>query len=364
VAVLTGVRELDIRSLPVPSQVGPDEALIEIEASGMCGTDYQQFIGSSGLSEVYPCIPGHEPIGRVRAIGESAMDVWGVREGDRVAVEPIVPCGRCRRCRSAQYRLCPRRFVYSFGSVDISPGLWGSHAQFMYLRGNTAVHKLPDELPSLRATMFNALACGLEWAYRDARTCIGDDVLVLGPGQRGLASVVALREAGARRIIVTGLPRDRHKLDLALELGATHVVDAQADNVVDVVREITDGRGVDRVVDTTPLAVQPVLDAIEAVADGGRVVLAGVKGNLKPAEGFVPDKVLLKGIELVGAFGASSWSYAEAIRILARDGARFDKLHTHTFGLSGLVDALHLIGGETDEEAIHVVIDPRQETAA
>ncbi|WP_138733717.1 zinc-binding dehydrogenase [Modestobacter excelsi] len=121
---------------------------------------------------------------------------------------------------------------------------------------------------------------------------LGTSVLVLGSGQRGLANVVASRSVGAGLVITTGLAVDRHKLDLALELGADAVIDVESESTVDRVLELTGGRGVDVVVDTTPRATAPISDALDVLRPGGRIVLAGIKSRLM--DGVPVDKVVAR----------------------------------------------------------------------
>ena len=289
-AVQTGDRKIEMQEFKVPNGVEPGGALLRVEASGMCGSDYEQYSGAlagSGLFQ-YPVIPGHEPIGRIERISPEASRLWGVSEGDRVAVEPFCPCGICDRCTEGSYQLCRNRFLYAYTPTDVGSGLWGGYAEYMVLRPNTIVHKLPEDLSTDDAVLFNPIGAGFEWGYKIPGTRIGDTVLILGPGQRGLACVVGAREAGASAIIVTGLGKDAHKLALARELGATHTINVEQASTVDQVREITGGELADRVIDVSAFATHPVLDAIDAVRPGGTIVLAGIKG-FKEIPGFVSE---------------------------------------------------------------------------
>ena len=130
--------------------------------------------------------------------------------------------------------------------------------------------------------MFNPLGAGVRWGVHLGGIGLGDTVLVLGAGQRGLAAVIAARAAGAGTIIVTGLEADAHKLALAREFGADHtlVVDGEhAEDTVERVREITGGELADVALELTPMAGGPITDALLATRHGGRVVLAGLKGE-------------------------------------------------------------------------------------
>src|SRR4029453_5946864 len=281
--VQTEPRKLEARELPLPA-LGDHGALLKVGGCGMWGGDVESFDGPIKIP--LPCVPGHEPLGRIAAIGARAAKRWGMREGDRVAVETLLPCNTCRRCRTGAYQLCAERRVYSYIPLSVAPGLWGAYAEYLYLAPNAILHKVDDALAPEVAVLFNPLGAGFRWAVEIPKTQPGDTVLILGPGQRGLASVIACREVGAGTIIVTGLSKDAHKLALARELGATHTIDVERENVVHRVKELTGGRGVDVVVEVTAFATQPIVDAIDCAALGGGIVLGGGKG-MKPGPTFV-----------------------------------------------------------------------------
>ena len=186
--------------------------------------------------------------------------------GDEVAVEPHLSCGFCRTCLDGAYHLCksvrPTGLpAYGFLPLDFGHGLWGGYSSRLHLIRRTVLHKIPYEMPIELATQYQALAAGVRWAVQVPRTVLGDSVLILGSGQRGLGAVIACREAGAGTIIITGLRRDKHKLDLALTLGAHYAIVADEETVIDRVLTITKGRGVDVAIDVVPLTPQPIIDA-------------------------------------------------------------------------------------------------------
>src|SRR5437870_3863849 len=178
--------------------------------------------------------------------------------------------------------------MFGHGYVPLThpPGLWGAYADYMYLDPFSLVHPMRKDVPVTLAVMFNPLGAGFRWAVEIPDTGPGDTVLVLGPGQRGLACVIAARAAGADTIIVTGIARDGKKLALARELGADHTIDVEAEDVRARVRELTGGRGADVVIEVSANAPEPVGEALHYVAAGGRVVLAGGKG-FEAVPGFV-----------------------------------------------------------------------------
>jgi len=353
-AVQTGSGVLELERFAVPA-VGPDDALLQVEACGICGTDAETFSGAVPLR--YPVIPGHEPVGRIAAIGDRAAARWRIGVGDRVVLQADLGCGRCGGClRGDQCRVEPG--TLGFIPTTRPPSLWGGYAEMLYLPSGAVPHRVADHVPLRVAALYNALGAGFAWAVHAPGLRYGDTVAVLGPGQRGLASVVATRAAGAAFVAVTGLgSRDGHKLALAAELGADAVIDVEHDDPVDRVLAATGGEGVDVVVDTTPHATGPVLDALRMVRAGGTVVLGGLKGAGNRVDGFPVDDVALRRLRLVGVRAVDHWSFAHAVRLLERPPAALAAMHTHHFGLDRAADAVRCLT-DPSKDAIAITIEP------
>jgi threonine dehydrogenase-like Zn-dependent dehydrogenase len=353
--VQTAPRKLEPMDIPLP-EIDDDSGLVRLEACGICGSDYEQFEGV--LRTPMPAVPGHEPLGIVAAIGDRAAQRWGVDVGDRIAVETMLSCRHCGPCLGGSYHLCDSRRIYSYVPLSEGPGLWGAYAQYMYLDPNCVVHKVDAGLTPAMAVMFNPLGAGFRWAVEIPKTGPGDSVVILGPGQRGLASVLACREAGAAKILVTGLEADADKLALAREFGADATVDVQNENPRDRILEFTGGRGADVVVDVSSYAVEPVAQALDYVRMGGTVVLAGVKG-FKEIPRFVSDKIVMKEISIRGAIGVTSSGYANAIRLIESRKYPIERMHTHDFDLRDAELAIRTLAREIPgEESIHSCLIP------
>ncbi|MER6926670.1 zinc-binding dehydrogenase, partial [Streptomyces spiralis] len=338
-----------------------DDGLLRVEANGLCGSDLETFHGRVPMRGGYPVVPGHEPLGIIEEIGDAAAERWGVQAGDRVALEVLVPCRACRLCLSGQYMSCRnRKATHGYTPLDREPGLWGGLAEYVYLHPNAVLHKVSSALPPEIAVMYNPLGAGVRWTAHLGRVGLGDTVLILGAGQRGIMAAAAAKTAGAATVIVTGLAADAHKLALAREFGADHTIVVDEENAEDTVArvlEITDGELADVVLEMTPMAAKPLDDALRAARHGGRIVVAGLKGGTKiPLDS---DLVVNKALTLVGAYGVDSRGYAEAIRILESGRFPFAKLHTHTFELADTVKALDTLAGEIPgERAVHVAVRP------
>jgi threonine dehydrogenase-like Zn-dependent dehydrogenase len=178
---------------------------------------------------------------------------------------------------------------------------------------------------------------------------------VLGPGQRGLASVIAAKEAGASQVIVTGLAADAKKLALARAFGADATIDVQNEDAGRRVRELTGGRGADVVVEVTAWATAPVSAALDYVKPGGSVVLAGTKG-FKAIPDFVSDKIVMKEITVRGAIGVTSSAYRSAIRLIESRRLPLERMHTHDFALRDAELAIRALAAGGD--AIHCALFP------
>jgi len=353
--VQTAPRKLEPRSLPIP-EIGHDDALLRIEACGICGSDYEQYEGV--LRTPMPVVPGHEPLGVIERIGDGAAARWGVDVGDRVAVETMLACHHCSTCLGGRYHLCPKRRIYSYIPLSDEPGLWGAYAQHMYLHPDSVIHRVDPSLPAHVAVMFNPLGAGFRWGVEMPETGPGDTVVVMGPGQRGLSCVLACREAGAAKIIVTGIAADARKLALAREFGADHTIDVDNEDARTRVKELTGGRGADVVIDVSSYATEPIVQSLDFVAMGGRVVLAGTKG-FKAVPDFVSDKIVMKEITLLGAIGVTSSGYANAIRLLESRRTPIERMHTHRFDLRDADLAIRTLARQVEgDESIHSCLVP------
>jgi threonine dehydrogenase-like Zn-dependent dehydrogenase len=358
-AVQVAPKQIEIREFPRP-QTGADDGLLRLEANGICGSDVETYRGHLGGPRP-AFIPGHEPLGIVEEVGERAAERWGVQPGDRVAVEVIVPCRACRACLTGRYQFCPnRKYGHGVTGIAVEPALWGGLAEYMYLSPTSVLHKVDPTLPVEVAALYNAMGAGVRWACHLGEVRIGETVLVLGAGQRGIAATVAARAAGAGTIIITGLAADAHKLALAREFGADHTIVVDGDaacSTVERVSEITGGDLADLALELTPMAAEPITDALLSVRRGGRVVLAGLKGNRE-----IPvrtDLMINRALTVRGAFGVDARGMEDAIALIESRRFPLEKMHTHTFGLDDAALAIETLGGEVPgEAAIGVSVHP------
>jgi len=360
-AVLTAPGRLEMREFPAPTS-GEDDAIVRIEAAGLCGSDVEQVRGEDPRA-VLGVVPGHEPVGIVESIGARAAERWGVGVGDRICVEVVVPCRDCDKCAAGIFTECRQSLgSYGYRPFPSPTPLIGGFAERMYVHPNSLVHRISREVPVAIAAMYNPIAAGIRWAVHLGGVGPGDIVLVMGAGQRGIAAALAAKAAGAAFVAVTGLSRDAHKLAVAREFGADATIDAETEDVPARFLELSGGRAADVVVDVTPVALQPVQDALEVTRIGGTIVFAGLK-NGRPAP-IPPDQVINKSLRILGARGVDWRSIEDAIRLIESGEHPLEHMHTHSFGLADAAHALDVLAGEVaGEHAIHVAIVPGQESA-
>jgi alcohol dehydrogenase len=330
-AVLDVPGVLALRELPLPS-IGPHEALLRPELVGVCGTDCKILAGS--IPVPYPLILGHEIVGVVTDLGSDAGERLGVAVGDRVVAETSVPCWSCRPCRSGDYRFCPRRRAYGINTpITEPPGLWGALAERMYVAPGSILHRVPAGMAPKRALMATLLANGLEWVQALGGLRVGDTVVIQGCGPQGLAALLGARQAGAARVIVTGLERDAARLELASRLGADLALTAEHGNLVERVMALTGGVGADLVLDVTGDSGSPVT-SVTLVRTRGTLVLAGLSGG-RSSE-LVLDDVVNREIRLQGAFVKGEGAFRSALALAERLPADhpIDEVVSHVFPLA------------------------------
>ena len=359
VAVASRRTELQEFGKPAP---GDATGLLRVAVTGVCGSDaayYEQLPTSRG-----PLILGHETVGHVESLGSVAAVKWGVREGDLVALEEYLPCGHCDYCRSGEFRLCDATdwrlggLRYGATALKVAPGLWGGFSQYQHLHLNTVFHKVPPQVQPRHAALALPLSNGIEWTYLHGGAGPGQCVVIQGPGQQGLACVVAAREAGAARIIATGLSSDtdRHRLALARELGAHHTIDIESEDLLETVAAFTGGHMADLVVDCAAGGTDSVKSALQLARKRGRVILAGQKRRKVPE--FDSDMIIARFLTVKGMRGHSYESVELALQLIAANRHNVTRMSSHGFALADTDLALRSLIGQGVDGAVHMTVDP------
>jgi alcohol dehydrogenase len=345
------------RDFPRP-EVGAHDGLLRVEACGLCGTDHEQFSGH--LFGGFAFIPGHESVGVIEEIGPAAAARWGVKVGDRVAVEVFQACRTCEPCAAGDFRHCRHHGIgdsYGFVPADRAPGLWGGYAQYQYLSPDSMLLRVPDSLDPVTATLFNPMGAGVAWGARVPHTAPGDVVAILGPGIRGLCSLVAARAAGAAFVMVTGAgPRDRSRLEIARQFGADLVVDVTEEDPARALRRAA-RRGADVVVDVTAKSPAAFDQALAIVRGEGTIVVAGIRGGPMPA-GSNMDLLVYKEVKLIGVLGVDVADYEVGLELLAATNLPFASVDRGVAGFDQLPVMLEALANGEPDTPMHAVFVP------
>jgi L-iditol 2-dehydrogenase len=334
VAVMVAPGQIEVVERPVP-RPGPGQVLVEVSAVGVCGSDVHYFTeGRIGDFVVEaPLVLGHEAAGIVSALGPG---VSRLRVGQRVAMEPGVPCRRCRACRSGRYNLCPDVRFFATPPVD------GAFARYV-VHDEDFSYPLPDGLSDDAGALIEPLSVGV-WAAWKARLAVGDRVLVTGAGPIGLLAAGVARAAGASEVIVSDVQVAR--LDLARRMGATRVVSPGSGDLTEA------ADGADVLIECSGSA-EALEAGLRGLGPGARAVVVGMS-----PESRLPVPLSLvqrQEIELTGTFRYAN-TYPTAIALASSGAVRLDDLVSGHYGLAQVADAL--LAGRRDPLAVKPVVLP------
>lgn len=261
-AVLTALKTLEFRDIPMPVPKD-DEIVVKMKAVGVCGSDVHYYSnGRIGDFVVdFPFILGHECAG---VVTETGKNVHHLKVGDQVALEPGVPCGICEMCRTGHYNLCPDvKFL-------ATPPYDGCLMDYMAFPAAYA-YKLPSNISCVEGALLEPLAIGINAALTGGVE-LGNTVLIFGAGCIGLVTLLAAKSCGASKVVVSDVIPLR--LETAEKMGAI-VVNSKEEDLHARIAEITEGKGVDIVLDCAGFS-STVADAVRLVRPAGKVVVVGM----------------------------------------------------------------------------------------
>lgn len=316
-----------VRDIPKP-EIAPDEILIQVRVASICGTDLRiSRYGHFKLPQGQHRVLGHEVAGVVVEVGH---EVVGFSSGQRVTVTPNVGCGRCEFCRQGLNNMCPD---YEAFGVTMDGGFEEYLRVPAFALGN--VFHIPDGVSDPSAALTEPFSCCLR-GQRALGVGYSDTVVIVGAGPIGIFHTMLARLAGARKVIVSNYGAGR--LAMARDAGADVVVDVSTENLAEVVRAETSGRGADVVITcVSSPAVQT--EAVELLANHGRINFFAGLG----AGGEVPINTNLlhyKGLVLTGTTGSSNYDYVQAMQLVADGRVDPSTLVTRTFTIDQINDAM------------------------
>jgi alcohol dehydrogenase/L-iditol 2-dehydrogenase len=297
-------KAVEVRDVPVPT-IGPEECLVEVKFCGICGSELHMYHGQLNVLARPPVVLGHEWSGQIVQVGER---VRGFAAGDRVTCETAAEtCGECAYCRSGEYNLCPERRAFGFA-------LDGAFTKYVCAKARL-LHHLPQGVSYEEAAMTEPVCVAYNAVIEKSRIRPGDLVVVIGPGPVGLFSAQVARLAGAGTVLVTGTQKDRHRLELAKDLGVDIVVNVSEQDPLEVVRSLGDGLGAHLVVDAA--GVPPaVKQSLALVRRNGQITKLG--WALAPIN-LPMDEIVAWAITYQGAF-SHTWKTWEACLALMDKG--------------------------------------------
>lgn len=324
VAIMEGIGKMGFTQRPIPTPK-EDEVLVKLEYVGICGSDMHYYeTGAIGDFVVEPpFVLGHEPGGTVVEVGSK---VTHLKVGDRVALEPGKTCGHCRYCREGKYNLCPDVVFFATPPVD------GVFQEYVAHEADLCF-KLPDNVSTLEGALIEPLAVGFHAAIQgDAH--LGQKAVVMGAGCIGLVSLMALKARGVQDVYVVDVMDKR--LEKAMELGATAVINGKREDVVVRLNELTGGMGTDLAIDTAGSEFT-VRQAIMAAAKGSTIVLVGYS---RTGEMNMPtDFILNKELTLKSVFRYRH-IYPIAIEAVASGKVNLKGIVSNIFPLSDIQNAM------------------------
>lgn len=333
-------RDIRLEEMPKPA-IGPDEVLIQIEASGICGSDVMEWYRIHKA----PLVLGHEIAGQIVEAGDQ---VKKYKLGDRVAASHHVPCNTCHYCLSDHQTVCD-----TLRSTNFYPGGFTEFVRLPAINVDRGIYLLPAEMSYEAATFIEPLACVLR-AQRIAGILPGQTVLVLGSGISGLLHIQLARGRGAGKIIATDVSPFRIKA--ADELGADTTINAR-DLTPEAVRQVNQGRLADQVIICTG-AREAQLQALAMVERGGTVLFFAPTDQGVTIPLSINDLFFRNDITLATSYAGSPADHWRALQLIQAGVLNVQRMITHRFGLADTVKGFQLVAEAQD--SIKVIIEPQR----
>jgi L-iditol 2-dehydrogenase len=337
VAMYYNNNDVRLEEMPLP-KVGPGELLVEVIASGICGSDVMEWYRLKKA----PLVLGHETAGEIVEVGDG---VRGYKIGQRVFVSHHVPCNSCRFCQSGNHTACE-----TLHATNYFPGGFSEYIRVPEINVKEGVFLLPDEISFEEGTFIEPLACVLR-GQRIAGLKPQDSLLILGAGISGLLHLVSARAMGAKQVFLTDI--NKYRLDKAKKLGAAFCFEAQ-DDIEGRLRQFNQGNLADLVIVCTG-ALSAFRQSLKLVERSGTILF------FAPTDPDVELPIPVndfwrKGIKIMHSYGASPEDLAQAIEMLRKKKINVDELITHQLSLKETGLGFKLVAEA--KECIKVIIKP------
>jgi L-iditol 2-dehydrogenase len=335
-AVLHKPEDMRIEEVPVPV-IAENEVLIEVKRCGICGTDPHIYRGRFPVP--FPLIQGHEFSGEVVKVGAA---VKSIKIGDRVTADINISCGKCFFCRMGQKLFCKE-------IVQIGVHINGAFAQFVKAP-EMNIYKIPDHMTWEEAAYIEPLACAIRGQDR-ANITIGSTVAIIGAGPMGLVHAQLAKMNGASTVIISEMNPTR--IAKAKQLGIDQVIDAAKVDPVQIVYELTEGRGADFVIEAVG-AVPTYQQAFQMVRRGGVLVAYGAA----PADALMeikPFEIYSKELTIVGSYAGTYDTWVKAINLISSKRFNPNDIITKTISLHQVVEGIQEAAHNKD--TIKIIVD-------
>lgn len=294
--------EVEVRDIAEP-KVEAGRVLLEVKAAGVCGSDLHMWREHHSWAIKLPLVLGHEFCGVVAAVGEG---VTGFAVGDRVACETAAEvCGHCVYCLSGNYNLCPNRLGY---------GALADGAFTRYVNARPQIlHHIPDNVSFEDAALTEPICVAYNALVEKTIMRPGDLVVIQGPGPIGIMALQMVRLRGAGTIVVLGTDVDKHRLEVAAELGAHYTLNIQHEDASALVKSLGDGFGADLIVDCTGVS-RALKQSMDLVRPNGRITKIG--WGPQPLD-FSLDPIVGKAVTLQGSFSHTYPTWERVLGLLS-----------------------------------------------
>ena len=331
--VLTGIRRIEIIEKPVPLLVKSDEVLIRMKSVGICGSDIHYYHEGNIGSQVvkYPFTIGHEGAG---IIVKTGAGVKRLKAGDRVAVDPAMPCFMCDQCKQKRYHTCRNlKFLGCPGQAG------GCFAEFIVMPEKSCIH-IPDNMTFDQAALSEPLAIGM-YAVHLAQSVKGKKIGILGSGPIGISVMLSALALGCEKIYMTD-KLDR-RLDLAMEMGATWTGNTDSSDIVEGILN-NESKGLDIIFECC--GQQEAVDqAVSLLAPGGMLLIVGIP--LFSRWSFDVDNLRRKEL-IIHNVRRQNEMTEKTIEMIAKGKIIPDRMQTHTFEFEQIIEAFDMVGNYRD----------------
>lgn len=339
VAMYYSNKDIRLEEMTTP-QIGPEEILVKVEASGICGSDVMEWYRVHKV----PLVLGHEIAGTIVEVGDKVKQY---KIGERVSVSHHVPCNNCHHCSNDHHTVCE-----TLRSTNFYPGGFAEYIQIPAINVDRGVYVLPDYVSFDEGTFIEPLACVIR-GQRIANIKPRHTVLVIGSGIAGLLHIHLAKARGVNRIIATDI--SSYRLEAALNLGADFAFSAK-ENISNCVRQVNDGYLADIIILCTG-AVPAINQAFQSIERGGTILFFAPTAKDVTIPFSINDTFWRTEITLTTSYAGNRADHIEALNMIASKRVEVDKMITHRLPLSETQKGFQLVIDA--QNSIKVIIEPQ-----